>query len=98
MLKNERGWNLQHHELYPLLGLKSGSHLPDEGFGPVEVQGITFVCRPAGRPTKRRWDGTWAKPCKHRIYYLCEVCERWIPFGRAGQHRKGTEHKANSNG
>jgi hypothetical protein len=27
------------------------------------------------------------------LFYLCTDCRRWIPFGRAGQHRKGAKHK-----
>ena len=94
MLRNKHGWYLQHHELYPLLGIE-GSILPAEGFGPREVQGVTFICRPAGE-TKVRWDGRKVKVSKHRLFYLCKACDRLIPFGRAFQHKQGREHKANS--
>jgi hypothetical protein len=95
MLRNERGWFLQNHELYPLLGIQAGGKLPREGFDPKEVQGVLFKCEPARAPryTDR---GRRVKVSKHRLLYLCRECERWIPFGRAGQHRKGRNHKVNS--
>jgi hypothetical protein len=89
MLKNERGWFLQSYELRPILGL--GAHLPSEGFEPVEVQGTMFKCEPAMAP--RYHNGRRVKVSKHRLFYLCTDCRRWIPFGRASQHRKGAKHK-----
>lgn len=86
MLKNKNGWFLQTWELYPLLGLKPGAHLPPEGFPQREIQGVQFKCNPAGNGGRRG---------PHRVFYLCEDCDRWVPFGRAGQHRKGREHKLN---
>lgn len=75
MLKNERGRFLQSYELMPLLGFKRGAHLPLAGFGPTEVQGTNFLCRPA-KPGER----------KHRLLFECK-CLRWVPFGRANQHK-----------
>jgi hypothetical protein len=87
MLRNKHGWYLQHHELYPLLGIE-GSILPKEGFGPRVVQGVTFICRPAGTDGRRS---------PHRLFYLCKECDRLIPFGRAFQHKQGRKHREASN-
>lgn len=95
MLKNQRGWFLQSYELLPLLGVPAGGHLPKEGFGPVEVQGVRFMCRPALAP-RLRPDGRIVKVSRHRLVYLCEACQKWIPTGRAYQHRKGRVHKNNA--
>ena len=82
MLKNKGGhYFMQHNELYEALGLNPKRHLPKDGFGPMVVDNVMFVCSPAGHGSK------------HRIRYFCEACERWIPFGRAWQHNKGKEHK-----
>lgn len=75
---------VHHHELYPLLGLRRGQHLPPEGFPFREVQGVKFMCLPA----------TGARS-KHRILYICEACGRAVPFGRAAQHNRGAEHRLN---
>ena len=74
---------MQAHELLPTLGFPGG-HLPPEGFPPVEVDGVIFHCLPA-TPGRR----------KHRIEYLCSACRTWVPYGRAGQHVQGREHKLN---
>lgn len=95
MLKNEHGFFLQSHELLPKFGLPADGHLPPEGFGPRVVDGITFICRPAPEP-KFRSDGRKVKVSKHRIFYHCDACRRYIPAGRAYQHRKGREHKNNA--
>jgi len=84
MLRNQWGRFMQSRELLPALGLRPGRHIPAEGFGPTIVGGTIFCCEPAGR--NRRL---------HRIFYRCEACERWLPFGRAGQHEKGREHRLN---
>lgn len=75
MLRNEYGRFVQHHELYPLLDLKRGAHLPDEGFMKslrVGLRVVTYKCEPIGVPGQR-------------VKFACD-CGRWIPFGRAGQH------------
>jgi hypothetical protein len=72
MLKNQWGRYLQHHELYPKLGIE-GTILPKEGFT-KEIEGVLFRCTPANGG-------------KHRIQFECK-CGKWIPFGRAGQHLK----------
>ena len=92
MLKNKNGWWMHHHELYPLLGIK-GSKLPVEGFGEIEVQGVHFRCAPQEPTTKRNWRGNLVHRSKHRLFYFCEPCGGWIPFGRAGQHNRGKDHK-----
>lgn len=81
-LKNERGRYLQHHELYPLLGLKPGQHLPKEGFR-IVVQGKMYYCDPAQEKGRRS---------KHRIKTGCPKCGLLIPFGRMGQHMKRKDH------
>jgi hypothetical protein len=76
MLRNSRGHFLQHHELYPLLGIEGrAKRLPDAGFEKsirVGLRAVTYRCDPIGSPG-------------HRLRFLCD-CSRWIPFGRAGQH------------
>jgi hypothetical protein len=82
-LKNKNGWWMQHHELYPLLGLTPGSHLPDQGFT-TTVNGVYVV-------VKDKHTGNGVKSSKHRVYVQCS-CDRMIPFGRIGQHIKGRQH------
>src|SRR5688572_22568597 len=81
MLKNERGRYLQSHELMPILGFKPGGHLPKEGFPPRRVehngQSAMFVCYAASGKGNRS---------PHRLKVMCEVCAKYIPFGRFGQH------------
>ena len=86
MLKDRLEYFLHSHDLLPLLGIRPGGHLPSAGFGPVSVQGTSFRCLPVGEAGRR----------KHRIEYFCIECQRWIPFGRANQHRQGVEHKSNA--
>ena len=100
MLKNDHGWYLQNHELYPRLQAVIGweghvSRLPVEGFGPVEVQGVQFICHPQSQATKTNWRGKPVHRSAHRLMFMCPACAEWIPFGRAGQHRKGQKHQAN---
>jgi len=77
---------MQQHELYPLLGIPAGGHLPADGWLCREVthEGYTrnFKCAPATTDGRRS---------KHRVKYLC-TCGEWIPFGRAGQHLKAKGH------
>jgi hypothetical protein len=94
MLKNQYGRYMQSHELLPLLGFIPGHHLPPEGMAPISVQGVMFMCTPADG-LYDTFQGKKVKSSKHRIHYLCEACDKWIPFGRAGQHNKGKEHKLN---
>lgn len=75
MLRNERGYLMQAHEMLPALGFPRGGHLPPEGFEPRVVQGVNFRCLPA-KPGSR----------KHRIEFQC-VCDAWVPYGRANQHK-----------
>jgi hypothetical protein len=76
MLRNSHGYFLQHHELYPLLGIEGrAKRLPDTGFERTFRAGlrtVTYRCDPIGAPG-------------HRVRFHCD-CGRWIPFGRAGQH------------
>jgi hypothetical protein len=97
MLKNQYGRFMQAHELLPLFGIPSGHHLPKEGFGIREIQGVQFMCRPAAEPRTYERYGLQrkVKVSKHRLFYLCKECRAWIPYGRAGQHVKGKEHKEN---
>lgn len=84
MLMNKYGRFMQSHELMPVLGFKPGQHLPKEGFEQKMVNGVWFQCDPATGASS-----------KHRIHYLCDACLEWIPYGRAGQHNKGRDHKQN---
>ena len=83
MIQNQYGRFMHHHELYPLLGLKPGQHLPDEGFDKT-VQGIRFFCELKSNKGRRS---------PHRIKIECLQCNRWLPFGRFGQHIKRADHK-----
>lgn len=80
-IKTEYGRWMQHHQLYPLLGMKAGDHLPKEGFTKV-IDGVRIICEPA----------TGARS-KHRLKVNCS-CGKLIPFGRMGQHMKGKEHRS----
>src|SRR5215467_5999208 len=100
-LYDEYGRLIDHPRLYPLLGFKRGHHLPKEGFEPRVVtdthgNSVMMKCEPVN--PNIRWSpylGRYLKSSKHRITYRCEACQKWIPYGRAGQHRKGKEHKLN---
>jgi hypothetical protein len=75
---------LQHHELYKLVPMKSKTILPDEGFGPRDIEmspGLTFpvYCNP-------KTDGS------HRVMVKCS-CGKDIPFGRMGQHYRAHKPK-----
>jgi hypothetical protein len=94
MLRNEWGRYMQSHELMPKLGFKRGGHLPKEGFGPMVVDDVMFMCEPADG-LYDHMTGRKVKSNKHRIRYLCKTCRVWVPFGRAGQHDKGRNHKLN---
>jgi hypothetical protein len=74
MLKDKRGYFLNHHALYRKLGLDPAKHLPVDGFEPRWCDGVLFKCEP-------ELGG------KHRIKFMC-ACSQWIPFGRAGQHMR----------
>lgn len=82
---NARGRYVQHHELYPMLGLKVGQHLPDEGFR-KEVDGKMVYCDPVQKIAGRN-------SSKHRIKIGCDKCGVLIPFGRMGQHMKRRDHR-----
>jgi hypothetical protein len=82
---NSRGQYVQAYELYPLLGLKPGQHLPDEGFR-KEVQGKMVYCDPVVKVAGRN-------SSKHRIKVGCDLCGHLIPFGRMGQHVKKRDHQ-----
>ena len=84
-LINERGRTLQAWQLYPLLGIKPGCHLPVEGFSCREVDGLQVYCTPQ-RPHV-------GKISTHRIFAICP-CGQHVPFGRLGQHRRGKAHKS----
>jgi hypothetical protein len=90
MLKNSYGRFMQSYELLPKLGFKPGHHLPPEGFGPTEVDGVTFICEPATSSRVNSY-GRTISSSKHRLFYLCS-CKKWIPCGRASQHMKGKSH------
>jgi len=86
-------WQIRNYELYPLLGLKPGAHLPIEGFSERIVTDrhgnkALFKCEPADLTRK-------SKRSTHRLFYSCPDCAKWIPFGRAFQHKSGKEHKRN---
>ena len=90
MLKARLGWSrgfMQHHELYPLLGIKD--HLPVEGFPEIQItydgQSALFKCDPIPQPKTKRG--------AHRLKVFCKSCEVWIPFGKFGQHSRGRGHK-----
>lgn len=77
----ERGRFMQHFQLYPLLGIKSGDHLPREGFS-KEIGGVAITVLPAAGKGRRS---------SHRVMVHC-TCGRKIPFGRMGQHLRWKEH------
>lgn len=87
MIRNRYGRWVNQPELYELLGLKPGAHLPPGGFDKTLRVGrrvVEYRCEPeSGEPGRRA-----AKP--QRVKFLCD-CGRWIPFGRAGQHLAACE-------
>lgn len=91
MIKDQYGRFMQHYHLYPALGIPPGGHLPKEGFAPREIGGALFKCEPAKEP--RVYNGHRVKVSKHRLFVRCDICDRWLPFGRWSQHIKGKEHK-----
>jgi hypothetical protein len=109
MLRGKSGYYISSHELMPLLGFKSGGHLPKQGFGPRVVEGVTFKCDPAAPDqiipvARRKWSASEErivyrteeaikKVSTHRVKYLCPHCDRWIPFGRANQHNPACSPK-----
>lgn len=89
MLKNQRGQYMQGWELMPLLGFKTGDHLPKDGWiaKVVELpdgQQVTYTCLPANGG-------------KHRVKFHCKWCAQFIPFGRAGQHIPACKRKGAGN-
>jgi hypothetical protein len=83
--KNGHWWS-NHNDLYPMLGLKSGNPIPKD---------LDFI--------KTIRVGTelatyWVRPHnggKHRVFCRCIACNKWIPFGRVGQHVLGKTHLTN---
>jgi len=95
MLRNERGYFLDSPELMRKLGFKPGEKLPDEGFGPVVVEDVMFMCEPSAGLYDIHKGKRVRSPRPHRVRYLCKACRSWVPCGRAAQHNKGKEHKLN---
>jgi hypothetical protein len=85
MIKDKYNRWVNHFELYPLLGIPAGGHLPKEGFI-KEVQGVHIECRPAPEPKGY-------KSSKHRLFYVCKTCDQYVPTGRWQQHIKGRKHR-----
>ena len=82
LMANGRG--MQMWNLYPLLGLKPGHHLPDEGTLPREINGVTVWVLPKVVYAGRR--------APHRVMARCPKCSGIIPFGKLGQHVKRRDH------
>jgi hypothetical protein len=71
-----------HHKLYPMLGLKAGQHLPDEGLPITLANGRCYRVLPkAETPVPNAHKG---RP--HRVQGMCDGCMQWIPAGRLNQH------------
>lgn len=84
-LRDDRGRPLHVSQLYPLLGLKPGQHLPKDGTMVITRLGDTDVTILAKGPeeTNRR----------HRVIARCNLCSKWFPFGRLAQHQKRRDHQ-----
>lgn len=67
--------------LYRALGLRENHVLPE--LAPTELDGILY--RVIAREPNRRMH--------LRLQYQCPICTRWIPVGRAGQHRRRLDHQ-----
>lgn len=78
-LTTASGHTMHNSELMKLLGLRPGGHLPAEGLGAHEIQGILVWVRPLSemQPGRRR----------HRIVALCPGCKTIVPAGRLHQHK-----------
>lgn len=83
-LKNARGWNMHHHELRPLLGLRPGFHLPASGLPAQDIDGTTVYVKPANVGGSR----------KHRVMAICH-CGKHVAAGRLGQHQLGHARQVN---
>lgn len=75
-LKNARGWKMSHSELYVLLELKPGSHLPAEGIPVRQIQGIDVWVEPKT-----------TSALKHRVMARCPGCKAVLSAGRLHQHK-----------
>lgn len=93
-LLNERGHTMQHHELYPRLGLDVGRHLPDGGVPPTDVDGTTVYVLAANDPRRDRWvrgrrGGMILHPLSgKRTFAVCR-CGEHVEAGHLGQHMQG---------
>jgi len=74
---DERGRTLHSHKMMPLLGLKPGGHLPVEGMGTRDINGVMVYVLAKFRSGRH-----------HRIIAICPACKKHVPFGRMGQHVK----------
>lgn len=97
MLKNERGYYLDHGECMALFGIKRGGHWPPQGFVKT-VQGVRFMCTKApNKVVYERGSGKLGvvKRSQHRLFYECEQCDphEWVPCGRAHQHKHNWQRK-----
>lgn len=86
-LKDERGLFMHGWKLYPYLeraGLMKNEKLLPEG-GALTVNGVRLVV--SKPPVALYYQGHKVKSSRHRVFAQCD-CDKWIPFGRLGQHRK----------
>ena len=74
------GRTMQHRHLYPLLGFKPGSHIPQDYSGWRVIEGTIVVIH-----TREHADRLGNH--LHRIYAQCAECHHFFPFGRLAQHK-----------
>ena len=76
----------------PLLGLRSGQHLPDEGMAPRIVDGVKVWVLPI-RPFEERTYPVLGHVRRNglqlRVRCECPNCGQEVPVGRLAQHQQG---------
>lgn len=83
-IKTSNGWNVQHNDIYRLLGLSITKHLPRDGLPLRDVQGVPVYVLPkemAEYQAKQQ-----GKAFVHRVFAVC-TCGQHVPVGRLGQHK-----------
>jgi hypothetical protein len=90
LVRNERGWVAQSHEVLPMLGVPAGGHLPKEGLPPTFIQGVFVWVEPAMDPKyKEQWgQRKLVKSSRHRVMCACPECGTTVSLGRLAQHAK----------
>lgn len=82
-LKDERGWQLQTHQIRPLLGLDPNRLKADDYDRDGQMLGDTLVYV-LSRAKAKAMNPKTRKP--HRIIAVCKHCGQHVPAGKLQQH------------